>query len=50
MGNGLDSHSLGQIHSLQAALCLVPEELPRVGNGTGSAIRDRHSLGKTHSL
>jgi hypothetical protein len=25
-GNGLDSHSLGQIHSLQAALCLVQEE------------------------
>jgi hypothetical protein len=27
-GNGLDSHSLGQIHSLQVALCLVPEEWP----------------------
>jgi hypothetical protein len=49
-GNGPDSHSLGQIHSLQVALCLVPEEWPRVGNGPGSAIRDRHSLGQTHSL
>jgi hypothetical protein len=29
LGNGLDSHSLGQIHSLQVALCLVPEEWPR---------------------
>jgi hypothetical protein len=50
MGNGLDSHLLGRIHSLQAALCLVPEEWPRVGNGPGSAIRDRHSLRQTHSL
>jgi hypothetical protein len=49
-GNGLDSHSLGWIHSLQVALCLVPEEWPRVGNGPGSAIRDRHSLGQIHSL
>jgi hypothetical protein len=48
-GNGPDSHSLGWIHSLQVALCLVPEEWPRVG-GLGSAIRDRHSLGKIHSL
>jgi hypothetical protein len=24
-----DSHSLGQIHSLQVALCLVPEEWPK---------------------
>jgi hypothetical protein len=48
--NGPDSHSLGQIHSLQVALCLVPEEWPRVGNGPSSAIRDRHSLGQTHSL
>jgi hypothetical protein len=50
LGNGPDSHSLGQTHSLQVALCLVPEEWPRVGNGPGSAIRDRHSLGQTHSL
>ena len=50
LGNGLDSHSLAQIHSLQVALCLVPEEWPKVGNGLGSAIRDRHSLGRTHSL
>jgi hypothetical protein len=50
LGNGLDSHSLGQIHSLQVSLCLVSEEFPRVGNGLGSTIRDKHSLGKTHSL
>jgi hypothetical protein len=29
LGNGLDSHSLGQIHSLQVALCLVLEKRPR---------------------
>jgi hypothetical protein len=29
LGNGLDSHSLGKIHSLQVALCLVPEEWTR---------------------
>jgi hypothetical protein len=29
LGNGPNSHSLGQIHSLQVALCLVPEECPR---------------------
>jgi hypothetical protein len=28
-GNGLDSHSVGRIHSLQVALCLVPKEWPR---------------------
>jgi hypothetical protein len=28
-GNGPDSHSLGQIHSLQVALCLVLEVWPR---------------------
>jgi hypothetical protein len=28
----------------------VSEEWPRVGNGSGSTIRDRHSLGQTHSL
>ena len=49
-GNGPDSHSLGCIHSLQVALCLVPEEFPRVGNGLGSTIKDRHSLGFIHSL
>jgi hypothetical protein len=42
--------SLGCIHSLQVALCLVPKEWPRVGNGIGSEIRGRHSLGKIHSL
>jgi hypothetical protein len=50
LGNGPDNHSLGQIHSLQVALCLVSEEWPRVGNGPGLAIRDKHSLGQTHSL
>jgi hypothetical protein len=49
-GNGSNSNSLGCIHSLQVALCLVLEEWPRVGNGPGSAIKDRHSLGKIHSL
>jgi hypothetical protein len=49
-GNDPDNHSLGCIHSLQVALCLVPEEWPRVGNGPGSAIRDMHSLGQIHSL
>ena len=49
-GNGMDSHSLGCIHSLQVALFLVPEEWTRVGNGPGSTIRDRHSLGQIHSL
>jgi hypothetical protein len=29
IGNGSDSHSLGRIHSLQVALCLVPEKWPR---------------------
>jgi hypothetical protein len=29
LGNGLDSHSLGQIHSLQVSFCLVLEEWPR---------------------
>jgi hypothetical protein len=49
-GNGPDNHCLGCIHSLQVALCLVPEEWPRVGNGPTSAIKDRHSLGQIHSL
>jgi hypothetical protein len=48
--NGPDSHSLGQIHCLQVARFLLPEEWPRVRNGPGSAIRDGHSLGQTHSL
>jgi hypothetical protein len=34
-----DRHSLGQTHSLQVALCLVPDEWPRIGNGPGSEIR-----------
>jgi hypothetical protein len=50
LGNGSDSHSLGQTHSLQVALCLVPEKSPREVNGPGSTIRERHSLGQTHSL
>jgi hypothetical protein len=29
LGNGMENHSLGKIHSLQVALCLVPEEWPR---------------------
>jgi hypothetical protein len=29
LGNGPDSYSLGQIHSLQVALCLVSKEWPR---------------------
>jgi hypothetical protein len=49
-GNVPDSHSLGHIHSLQVALCLVPEEWSRQVNGLGSTIRDRHSLGQIHSL
>ena len=28
LGNGPDRHSLGQNHSIQVALCLVPEEWP----------------------
>jgi hypothetical protein len=50
MGNGLDSHSLGRIHSLQVALCLVRRNGPGWGMVQGSTIRDRHSLGQTHSL
>jgi hypothetical protein len=30
--NGLDIHSLGRIHSLQVALCLVTEEWSRFNN------------------
>jgi hypothetical protein len=48
--NGPDSNSLGCIHSIQVALCLVLEEWPGVGNGPGSTIMDRHSLGHIHSL
>jgi hypothetical protein len=29
LGNGLNNNSLGKIHSLQVALCLVLEEWPR---------------------
>jgi hypothetical protein len=29
LGNGPDNHSLGKIHSLQVALCLLSEEWPR---------------------
>jgi hypothetical protein len=29
LGNGLDIHSLGNIHSLQVSLCLVLKEWPR---------------------
>jgi hypothetical protein len=29
LGDGPDSYSLGKIHSLQVALCLVLEEWPR---------------------
>jgi hypothetical protein len=50
VGNGLDSYSLGQNHSLQVTLCLVSEEWPRVGNSPGSTIRGSHSLEKTHYL
>jgi hypothetical protein len=28
LGNGSDSHSLGQTHSLWVVLCLMPEEWP----------------------
>jgi hypothetical protein len=49
-GNGLDSHSLGKIHSLQVSLFLVSEEWPRVWNGPSSTIRDIHSLGQIHSF
>jgi hypothetical protein len=50
VGNGPDSYSLGQTHSLQVTLCLVSEEWPRVGNSPGSATRDSHPLGFIHSL
>jgi hypothetical protein len=50
LGNGPNSHSVGKIHFLQVALCLVSEEWPRVGNVLGSTIKDKHSLGKIHSL
>jgi hypothetical protein len=38
-----DMHSLGQIHSLQVALCLVPEQWPREVKGPGSKIMDSYS-------
>jgi hypothetical protein len=40
MGNGPDSHSLGRIHSLQAALCLVPEEWSRFSNQGQALLRE----------
>jgi hypothetical protein len=32
LGNGLDSPSLGQTHSIQVSLCLVPKEWSRFSN------------------
>jgi hypothetical protein len=50
LGNGLDSHSLGQIHSLQVALCLVPEEWSRFSNQGQTFLRvDLFSPGYTLS-
>jgi hypothetical protein len=47
-GNGLDSHSLGKIHSLQEALCLVLEEWSRFNNqGQGFLKADSFSPGCT---
>ena len=40
MGNGQDSHSLGRIHSLQAALCLVTEEWSRFSNQGQALLRE----------
>jgi hypothetical protein len=49
-GNGPDSHSLGQIHSLQAALCLVPEEWSKFSNQRQTFLRaDSFSPGYTLS-
>jgi hypothetical protein len=48
MGNGPGSHSLVRIHSLQAALCLVPEEWPRFNNQGQTFLRaDSFSPGYT---
>ena len=35
VGNVPDNHSLGQTHSIQVALFLVPEEWPSYMNGLG---------------
>jgi hypothetical protein len=40
LGNGPDSHSLGKIHSLQVALCLVPEEWSRFSNQGQAFLRE----------
>jgi hypothetical protein len=48
LGNGPDSHSLAQIHSLQVALCLVPEEWSRFSNQGQTFLRaDSFSPGCT---
>jgi hypothetical protein len=48
--NGLDSHSLGKIHSLQVALCLVSEEWSRFNNQGQTFLREgSFSLGYTLS-
>jgi hypothetical protein len=39
-GNGPDSHSLGWIHSLQAALCLVLEQWSRFSNQGQTFLRE----------
>jgi hypothetical protein len=49
-GNGPDSHSLGKIHSLQVALCLMPEEWSRFSNQGQTFLReDSFSPGYTLS-
>jgi hypothetical protein len=48
LGNGLDIHFLGRIHSLQVALCLVPEEWPKFNNQGQAFLRaDSFSPGCT---
>jgi hypothetical protein len=50
LGNGLDSHSLGKIHSLQVSLCLVPKEWSRFNNQGQTFLReDSFSPGYTVS-
>jgi hypothetical protein len=50
LGNGPDSHSLGNIHSLQVALFLVPEEWSRFNNQGQTFLRaDSFSPGYTLS-
>jgi hypothetical protein len=47
-GNGSDSHSLGCIHYLHVALCLVPEEWSRLNNQGQAFLRtNSFSLGYT---